>query len=83
VLGVDLADLASLRRLELVASGRGEAEQPGLEGDKAGAALTGFVTGALTKATGAHADVQDWYAWFLQNLVLRHAALWSYLVSWG
>lgn len=52
-------------------------------GTKAGTALTGFVQGALTKASGSHPDVQGGYAWFLQNAVLPHAVLWSYLVSWG
>jgi len=52
-------------------------------GDKAGAALTGFVTNALTKSSGAHPDVQAWYACFLQHLVLPNAGFWSYLVSWG
>jgi thiosulfate dehydrogenase [quinone] large subunit len=52
-------------------------------GSSAGTALIGFVNGALTKASGAHADVQSWYAAFLQNIVLPHAALWSVLVAWG
>jgi thiosulfate dehydrogenase [quinone] large subunit len=43
-------------------------------GNQAGVALSGFVNGALTKATGAHPDVQGWYASFLQNLVLNHAS---------
>jgi thiosulfate dehydrogenase (quinone) large subunit len=52
-------------------------------GAKAGAALTGFVHGALAKTGGEHPDVQSWYAAFLQNAVLPHAALWSYFVAWG
>ncbi len=52
-------------------------------GSTAGTALTGFVKGALTKATGAHPDVQDWYAGFLQAVVLPNAAFWSYLVTIG
>ena len=52
-------------------------------GVKAGTALTGFVNGALAKAGGAHPDVQAWYAWFLQHVVLRNVVTWSYLVSWG
>ena len=52
-------------------------------GNQAGVALSGFVNGALTKATGTHPDVQGWYASFLQNLVLNHVSFWSYLVSWG
>jgi thiosulfate dehydrogenase [quinone] large subunit len=52
-------------------------------GAQAGSALSGFVEQALPKATGAHPDVQGWYAWFLQNVVLTHASFWSYLVTGG
>ncbi len=52
-------------------------------GAKAGTALTGFINGAVAKATGAHPDVQDWYSWFLQNVVLPNANFWSHLVAWG
>lgn len=52
-------------------------------GDKAGVALSGFVQGALAKTTGAHPDVQGWYADFLQNMVLPHAAAWSKAVAVG
>jgi thiosulfate dehydrogenase [quinone] large subunit len=52
-------------------------------GSQAGTALTGFVNGALSKASGAHPDVQAWYAWFLQHVVLPNTVAWSYLVSWG
>jgi thiosulfate dehydrogenase [quinone] large subunit len=52
-------------------------------GGKAGTAITGFVTNALTKASGAHPDVQSWYAWFLQNVVLTNATVWSFVISGG
>jgi thiosulfate dehydrogenase [quinone] large subunit len=52
-------------------------------GSQAGAAITGFVNGALAKAGGAHPDVQSWYAWFLRTVVLPNAVVWSELVSWG
>jgi thiosulfate dehydrogenase [quinone] large subunit len=52
-------------------------------GGRAGAAITGFVTNALTKTSGQHPDVQPWYAWFLRSVVLPHAAIWSRLVAWG
>jgi thiosulfate dehydrogenase [quinone] large subunit len=52
-------------------------------GNKAGVAITGFVNGALAKTGGEHPDVQSWYAWFLENLVLPNARFWSYLVTWG
>lgn len=52
-------------------------------GEKAGAAVTGFVQGALEKTGGAHPDVTGWYAWFLESLVLPNAAFWGHLVAWG
>lgn len=48
-----------------------------------GKAIMGFVAGALAKTTGAHASVQGWYAWFLQNIVQPNAGLWSFLITWG
>ena len=68
---------------EWVLAGYGKLTNPAWVGSKAGTALTGFVTGALKKASGDHPDVQGWYAGFLQNLVLPHAAFWSGLVAWG
>jgi thiosulfate dehydrogenase (quinone) large subunit len=52
-------------------------------GDRAGAALTGFINGALAKTVGEHPDVQGWYGAFLQNVVMPHAAGWSYLITFG
>jgi len=52
-------------------------------GTGSGAAITGFLTNALSKTAGAHPDVQGWYAAFLQSAVLAHPTLWSNLVAWG
>ncbi len=52
-------------------------------GSNAGAALQGFVNGALAKTVGAHPDVQMWYATFLQNTVLPHVNGWSHAVVLG
>jgi thiosulfate dehydrogenase [quinone] large subunit len=52
-------------------------------GSKAGTALTGFVNGALTKTSGAHPDVQAFYASFLRHVVLPHVTTFSYLVTAG
>jgi thiosulfate dehydrogenase (quinone) large subunit len=52
-------------------------------GEKAGAAVTGFLTRALDKTTGDHPDVQGFYAWFIQNVALPNASLMSYLVVFG
>ncbi len=56
---------------------------PAWVGAKAGTAMTGFINGALSQTTGAHPNVQTWYAWFLQHLVLPGIVFWSYLVSFG
>jgi len=48
-----------------------------------GAAMAGFATGALKLSTGAHPAVQGWYAWFLQNLVLPNATVFSYVITFG
>ena len=52
-------------------------------GDQAGAAIEGFVQGALEQATGAFPAVQGWYAWFLREVVLPNAEVFGWLVSLG
>src|ERR1035437_892961 len=52
-------------------------------GPDAGGALSGFINGALSKTAGTHPDVQGWYAYFLQHIVLSHANLWSHMVTYG
>jgi thiosulfate dehydrogenase (quinone) large subunit len=56
---------------------------PAWVGPQAGTALAGFVGGALKQTTGAHPNVQAWYAAFLQNMVLPAAPLWSFIVAFG
>lgn len=51
-------------------------------GSNAGAAIQGFVQGALAKAE-AGKDVTGWYADFLQHFVLPNAKLFGYLVAFG
>ena len=68
---------------EWLSAGYGKLTSPAWMGSQAGAALTGFVNGALAKTSGTHPDVQPWYAWFLQNIVLPNTAFWSRLVSLG
>jgi thiosulfate dehydrogenase [quinone] large subunit len=52
-------------------------------GPHAGAAVKGFVLGALKKSGGAHPDVSSWYASFLQGFVLHHVSLISHIVAYG
>lgn len=68
---------------EWFTAGWGKVNNPAWTGSKAGTALTGFIQGALAQTGGEHPNVQSWYAWFLQNLVLPNTTLWSYVVSWG
>jgi thiosulfate dehydrogenase [quinone] large subunit len=55
----------------------------GWVGAKAGTAMGGFVAGALKQSSGAHANVQPYYAWFLQHLVQPHLAFWGYAITAG
>lgn len=64
-------------------AGMGKLGAPAWTGDNAGAAIQGFVQGALERAGGDRPDVQAWYAWFLENVVLPNATLWAYLVTFG
>jgi thiosulfate dehydrogenase (quinone) large subunit len=68
---------------EWITAGYEKLINPAWFGSSAGGAITGFVNGALTKATGAHPDVQGWYATFLKNVVLANPNFWSNLVSVG
>jgi len=66
-----------------LSEGIAKAQSPAWIGSGAGTFLTTWVTAALLKTRGAHPDVQGWYAAFLANVVLPHAAFWSYLVTFG
>lgn len=68
---------------EWLQAGLSKVNNPAWTGSNAGAAITGFVKGALAKTGGEHPDVQPWYASFLENVVLPNAAFWSQLVTWG
>jgi thiosulfate dehydrogenase [quinone] large subunit len=68
---------------EWLSAGWEKIHDPVWTGSQAGSALTGFVNGALTKASGAHPAVQAWYAWFLQHAVLPYTNVWGYIVAIG
>ncbi|MDO8561862.1 MAG: DoxX family membrane protein [bacterium] len=76
---------------EWVMAGLGKIQNPAWVGDSAGAALQGFINGAVAKTACApsvpvascHPDVQMWYAAFLENVVLQHTALWSNMIAFG
>lgn len=52
-------------------------------GSQAGLALRGFLQSSLVKAAGAHPDVAGWYAAFIQNFVMPHAASFGYIIAYG
>jgi thiosulfate dehydrogenase [quinone] large subunit len=60
-----------------------KAGSPWVFGAHDGAAIKGFVGGALAQTAGAHPAVQGWYGWLLQNFVLPNAALFAYMVTFG
>ena len=68
---------------EWLTAGWEKVTNPAWVGAKAGTGLAGFVNNALTQTTGTHANVQLWYAWFLQNIVLPAAPVFSWIVSFG
>src|SRR5215207_11579001 len=63
--------------------GIGKVTEGGWIGQGAGTAVKGFAQGAMAQTTGEHPQVTQWYAWFLENVVIPNAALFSYLVTFG
>jgi len=51
-------------------------------GENAGAAVKGFMQGALAKAEEGK-DVSAWYAAFLEHFVIPNAKVFSYVVAFG
>lgn len=68
---------------EWLSAGLDKVLNPAWFGSGAGAAIQGFVKGAVGKTVGAHPDVSMWYASFLQDMVLPHATFWSNFVAVG
>lgn len=64
-------------------SGIGKVTNPSWVGEETGQALSGFVRGAISKASGENPTVSNWYASFLEGAVLPQAELFSYLVVFG
>ena len=64
-------------------SGWGKVAGGGWIGEGAGGAVQGFAQGALQQTTGEHPQVTQWYAGFLESVVIPNAALFSYLVVFG
>jgi len=62
-------------------AGIGKVTSDAWTGENAGAAVKGFMGGAI--ALAEEGDVAGWYAWFLENLVIPNAVVFSYMVAWG
>ena len=56
---------------------------PAWVGSGAGRALSGFAQNAISQWNVPHSNVAWWYAAFLNNVVVPHTALFSYLVTFG
>lgn len=64
-------------------AGMAKVGNPAWTGAQAGAAITGFIQGALQRTAGEHPEVAGWYASFLKNVVLPNAPFWARLVAYG
>lgn len=65
-----------------VKAGLGKIQSDAWTGENAGAAIEGFVNGALVKSQET-TDVAGWYATFLESSVLPNAKLFSFVVAYG
>lgn len=79
---MDLADHPRVCRLHLADSRLEKIHTDSWTGDKAGAAIEGFVKGSLAKAAEGK-DVTSWYGWFLESAVLPNAKLFAFMVAYG
>lgn len=64
-------------------AGWGKVTGGGWIGEGAGGAVQGFAQGAMAQTTGEHPQVTQWYAGFLESVVVPNATLFSYLVVFG
>lgn len=68
---------------EWLNAGWNKVNNPVWVGPNAGGAVKGFLMGALEKTSGAHPDVNAWYAEFIRNVALPNAGVFSNLVAVG
>lgn len=64
-------------------AGWGKINSPAWVGENAGAAVRGYLGGALERSVGERPAVTGWYAWMIENIFLPNATLFGYLVAWG
>ncbi|WP_212391906.1 DoxX family membrane protein [Sporosarcina beigongshangi] len=63
-------------------AGWGKVTSDAWTGENAGAAINGFVSGAIAKSQEG-GDVSGWFATFLENAVLPNAKLFGFVVAYG
>lgn len=63
-------------------AGWGKVTSDAWTGEHAGAAIQGFINGALAKAQDG-GDVSGWYATFLESTVLPNAKVFGFMVAFG
>ncbi len=68
---------------EWLKEGLEKLESPDWIGSNSGAEVVEFVTDAIQKTGGEHAEVLNWYASFLEAVVLPNAKAWGYFVVLG
>lgn len=71
------------RSIDFIGGTFGQVSSPWVFTGHDGAAIKGFVAGALAQASGPHPAVQGWYAAFLRGAVLPNAGLFAYLITFG
>lgn len=65
-----------------LSAGWGKVRSDAWTGENAGAAITGFMSGAIAKSQEG-GDVFGWYAVFLENVVLPNAKVFGFVVAYG
>lgn len=68
---------------EWLVPGWSKVNNPAWVGAEAGTAIKTFLLGALKKTAGNHPDVSGWYGYFITNVAIPNATLFSYLVAFG
>lgn len=69
--------------IEWLKEGLEKLGSPDWIGKNSGAEVVEFANQAIEKTLGEHPDVTEWYARFLENIVIPNAQVWSYLVVFG
>lgn len=66
-----------------LSAGWGKIHDPKWVGAQAGTSITGYLKGALGRASGDAPTVHGWYAWLIENIFLPMSTFLSYVVAFG